>query len=248
MADLKGKTALVTGASRGIGTAVARRLAADGAAVIVNYVHSEAEATALVNEIVAKGGQAFAVQGDCSDLASIDRMVSEIKGRVDSIDILVNNAGRGSQKSDMTLAGCSVEEFDALFGLNTRGLFFLTQKVLPLLRDGGRIVNFSSTAVLARLPGLGPYAGTKAAVDAFTRAWAVELSARRITVNSIQPGMIDTDFITRGMGDEAKVRFASRHPQGRIGTPEDMADLVALLVSDDSRWVSGESIIAAGGV
>lgn len=245
---LEGKVAVVTGAGRGIGVAIAKRLAADGAQVAINYFRSAEGAQAVADEIVADGGKAFIVQGDVAQLDDCDRMVREIGERVDGVDILVNNAGRGSGRADSTLAGMSVEDYDDTFSLNTRGLFFFTQKILPMLRAEGRIINFSSTATMARMPGLAAYAASKAAVDAFTRVWATELAPKRITVNSIQPGMIDTDLITNGMGDEAKVKAAKHHPWGRIGQTEDMADIVAFLASTDSRWVNGQVIVANGGI
>lgn len=248
MADLSGKTALVTGAGRGIGRAIARRLAADGARVIVNYASSAREAGEQVDEIKATGGEAFAAQGDVADLDSIDAMVTQVRGWTDHLDILVNNAGRGSGVGASTLEKLSPEAFDATFALNSRGLFFVTQKILPLLRDGGRIINFSSTSTLARVPGLSAYAGSKAAVEAFTRIWAAELASRKITVNVVLPGMVDTDMIDRGMPAGAKEAAAARHPLGRIGQPQDLADVVAFLASDDSRWINGQTVTVNGGV
>ncbi|MET0136861.1 MAG: SDR family oxidoreductase [Sphingobium sp.] len=248
MADLKGKIALVTGAGRGIGMAIARRLAADGATLGVHYVRSADGAEKVAQSIRDAGGSAFTVQGDIGSLDDIDRIAEQVREKAGALDILVNNSGAGSGKNDTSLANMSVEDYDATFGLNTRGLFFLTQRVLPLLRDDGRIINFSSTATMARSKGLAAYAGSKAAVDAFTRCWATELAPRRITVNSILPGMVDTDLITNGMGDEAKVKHAAHHPWGRIGQPDDMADIVSFLASEDSRWVNGTTIVANGGV
>ena len=244
---LQGKTALVTGAGRGIGRGIAKRLAADGAQVVVNYNASADQANALVDEIRQAGGDAFAVQADVSDLAQIDAMIDVLKSRVEAIDILVNNAGRGAGGTLPHLWDMSVEAYDIVFGLNTRGLFFVTQKVAPLLRDGGRIINFSSTSTRARVGGLSAYAGSKAAVEAFTRIWATEFAPRKITVNAILPGMVDTDLITDGMPAGAREAAARMHPQGRIGQPDDIADVVAFLASGDSRWVSGEMITVDGG-
>ena len=248
MAGLTGKTAFVTGGGRGIGVAIAQRLAADGAEVGINYFRSADGAQAVADGIIADGGKAFIVQGDVAQLEDIDRMVAEIGDKVGGVDILVNNAGRGSGRADSTLAGLSVADYDETFALNARGLFFMTQRMLPLLRDGGRIINFSSTATMARVGGLSAYAGSKAAVEAFTRIWAAELAPRRITVNAILPGMIDTDLITNGMGEEAKVRAAKHHPWGRIGQPDDMADIVSFLAGNDSRWVNGQTMVATGGI
>jgi len=248
MKKLEGKIALVTGARRGIGVAIARRLPADGAEIGVHYSNSADTAESLAETIRAEGGSAFTVQADLASLEEIDRMAAQLRERPGAIDILVNNAGRGSGRGDSTLANMPVENYDMIFALNTRGLFFTTQRLLPLLRDDGRIINFSSTGTMARVRGLAAYAGSKAAVEAFTRVWATELAPRRITVNAILPGMIDTDLISDNMGEEAKVLAARRHPLGRIGQPEDMADLVAFLASPDSRWVNGETIVANGGI
>jgi 3-oxoacyl-[acyl-carrier protein] reductase len=248
VATLSGKFALVTGGSRGIGAAIARRLAADGAEVGINYAASADKAETVAEHIRAAGGKAFTLRADLASLDAIDAMAAELRERTGAIDILVNNAGRGSGRGDSTLANMSVDDYDTVFGLNTRGLFFTTQRLLPLLRDDGRIINISSTATTARVPGLAAYSGSKAAVDAFTRVWATELAPRRITVNAVLPGMIDTDLITEGMGDAAKVRAAKHHPWGRIGQPDDMADVVAFLASDDARWVNGQSIVANGGI
>jgi 3-oxoacyl-[acyl-carrier protein] reductase len=248
MADLKGKIALVTGAGRGIGTGIARRLAADGAEVGIHYARSAEGAEAVARSIRDAGGSAFTVQGDLSSLDDIDRIAAQLRAHPGALDILVNNSGQGAGSNDTSLANMTVEDYDAIFSLNTRGLFFLTQRLLPLLRDDGRIVNFSSTATMARGGRLAAYAGSKAAVDAFTRCWATELAPRRITVNSILPGMVDTDLITNGMGEAAKLSHASAHPWGRIGQPEDMADVVAFLAGPDSRWVNGTTIVVNGGI
>jgi 3-oxoacyl-[acyl-carrier protein] reductase len=244
--NLNGKIAVVTGAGRGIGRGVALRLAADGAQIVVNYSRSADQAHSLVEQIKAAGGSAFAVQADVSNLSDIDRMVAEIGATVSGVDILVNNAGRGSGGMP-TVETTTPEAFDQTFGLNTRGLFFTTQKILPLLRDGGRIINFSSTATMARVAGLSAYSGSKAAVDAFTRIWATELAPRRITVNAVQPGMVDTDLITDGMPADARERSARAHPLKRIGQADDLADVVAFLASNDSRWINGETIVVNGG-
>ncbi|MCK9541413.1 MAG: SDR family oxidoreductase [Novosphingobium sp.] len=248
MKKLEGKIALVTGAGRGIGAAIARRLAADGAEVGIHYANSAETAENLAEALRVEGGRAFTVQGDLASLEDIDRMAAALRERPGALDILVNNAGRGSGRGDSTLANMPVEDYDMIFALNTRGLFFVTQRLLPLLRDDGRIINFGSTGATARVRGLAAYAGSKAAVEAFTRIWATELAPRRITVNTILPGMIDTDLITDNMGEEVKAVAARHHPWGRIGQPEDMADVVAFLASEDSRWVNGETIVASGGV
>lgn len=242
----QGRTALVTGAGRGIGKGIALRLAADGATVAVNYSRSETAALATVEEIRAAGGDGFAIGGDVSDLQQVARLMAELGERMPALDILVNNAGIGMKMLGLT--DTSVEDYDRLFAVNTRGLFFMTKHAVAMMRDGGRIVNISSTAVMARVPGLSVYAATKAAVDAFTRVWAGELASRGITVNSVQPGMVDTDLISDNMPAGALARATTYHPQGRVGQPDDLADVVAFLCGHDARWITGETIVVNGGM
>jgi 3-oxoacyl-[acyl-carrier protein] reductase len=244
--DIKNATALVTGAGRGIGRGIAQRLARDGAFVIVNYSRSAAEAASLVEEIKATGGDGYAVQGDISDLDQITAMFDLIRERTPQLDILVNNAGRGAPGLP-TLLATTPEDFDFTFDLNTRGLFFVTQKAAALMPDGGRIINISSNSASTRQPGLSAYAGSKAAVEAFTRIWAAELAPRRITVNSVVPGIVDTDLIRGGMTPELIEKFGSMVPLGRMGQPADIADVVAFLAGDDSRWITGQCLSVSGG-
>lgn len=243
---LAGKIALVTGAGRGIGRAISLRLSQEGAHVIVNFSRSVEPAADLVDQICKSGGSAEAIRADCADLVQIRSMVAALSGRGIKLDILVNNAGRGTPGSK-SIGGTQPEEFDEVFSLNTRGLFFVTNEALALMPDGGRIVNISSMAADVRMTRLSAYAGSKAAVNAFTRCWAAELAPRNITVNAIAPGMIDTDLITDNMPSGIKDQVATRHPRRRIGTPEDIANIVAYLCSDDAAWVSGEIIQANGG-
>ncbi|MDR3389619.1 MAG: glucose 1-dehydrogenase [Rudaea sp.] len=243
---LDGKVALVTGAGRGIGKAIAERLARDGAEVIINYSRSADRADALAAQIGADGGKAWAVGADVSDLDQIATMFATIAQRHPTLDILVNNAGRGSNGMP-TLDKSTPEDFEAMFALNTRGLFFATQGAARLMPDGGRIVNFSSTSTTARVPGLSIYAGSKAAVEAFTRIWAAELAPRRITVNAILPGITDTDLIRNNLPPQMAEQIAKSVPLGRMGLPEDMANLVAFLVSSDGSWITGQSIVSNGG-
>jgi len=246
MGKLAGKTALVTGAGRGIGRGIARRLAADGAKVAINYSRAAAQAEELAAEITAAGGEAITVAADISDPPQVTAMFERIRQAFGGLDILVNNAGRGTNGGAGTLADTTVEEFDAIFALNTRGTFLVTKGALPLLRDNGRVINISSTTTRVRMPGLAIYAGSKSAVEAFTRGWAAELAPRKITVNSVVPGIVDTDLIGH-MSDDRKARSVASVPLGRIGKPEDIADVVAFLASDDSRWVTSHEIVASGG-
>lgn len=244
--NIKTATALVTGAGRGIGRGIAQRLARDGAFVIVNYSRSAAEAATLLEEIKALGGDGYAVQGDVSDLDQITAMFDQIRERTTHIDILVNNAGRGAPGLP-TLLTTTPEDFDFTFGLNTRGLFFTTQKAAALMPDGGRIINVSSNSASTTQPGLSAYAGSKAAVEAFTRIWAAELAPRQITVNSVVPGIVDTDLIRDGMTPELIEKFGSMVPLGRMGQPADIADVVAFLAGDDARWITGQCLNVNGG-
>ena len=246
MGRLTGKTALVTGAGRGIGAGIALRLAADGARVAINYSRAEEQAAALVDQIKADGGDAFTLKADITDLRAIKAMFAAFREHADTLDILVNNAGRGSG-GFRTSERWTPEEFDHVFGLNTRAMFFVTQGAWDLLAEGGRIINISSTASRVKMKGLAAYAGSKAAVEAMTRVWSAELAPRRITVNAILPGIIDTDLIDEGLTPERKQKLASGVPLGRIGQAADIADVVAFLASDEGRWISGEDITVSGG-
>jgi 3-oxoacyl-[acyl-carrier protein] reductase len=247
MGRLDGKTALVTGAGRGIGRAIALRLAADGARLAINYANSEAAAQAAVAEIEAAGGRALAVRADISDLAALEAMFAQLRRSFGTLDILVNNAAR-SLGGMPTLEAIGPELYDAIFATNTRGVFFVTQKAVAMMSDGGRVISLSSVAVRGTTGGLSAYAGSKSAVDAFTRVWSTELAPRRITVNSVVPGIIETDMILENLSAEARKAIVAAIPLGRIGQPGDIADIVAFLASDESRWITGQEIAANGGV
>jgi 3-oxoacyl-[acyl-carrier protein] reductase len=246
MGKLDNKIALVTGAGRGIGSAIARRLAGAGAHVIVNYSRSRAEAEALVAQIRTDGGSASTIGADIADLDAITAMFTQLAAEHPRIDILVNNAGRGSGGMP-TLDTSTPEQFESMIGLNMRGLFFVTQGAVRMMPDGGRVINISSTSTMARVPGLSIYAGTKAAVEAFTRIWAAELAARRITVNAVLPGITDTDMIKNNLKPDVVEQIAGTIPLGRIGTPRDIAAAVAFLASEDGDWITGQNLVSAGG-
>lgn len=245
---LGGKIALVTGGSRGIGRAIAQRLGKDGATVAVGYARDETAANDVVARIEKDGGQAFALQaelgrhGDAADLwAAFD---AHIPGG--AVDIIVNNAGIG-RSSD--LASLTEDDFDEVFAVNVRAPFFIVQQGLRRLHDGGRIINISSGAARIAMPEIIAYSATKSALDNFTLNLAKELGARSITVNSVAPGIIDTDVNAgwlRG-NPQAEAHAASIAALGRVGQPEDVADIVAFLASDDARWVTGRVIDATGG-
>jgi 3-oxoacyl-[acyl-carrier protein] reductase len=252
MGRSSGKVALVTGGSRGIGRAIAKRLADDGALVVVNYATDAQAADSLVGEIAAGGGEAFAVQaklGSAPETAKLfSRADEELKHRRGEakLDILVNNAGRGHFGK---LTDASEQNFEELFATNTKAPFLVTKFALPYLSDGARIINISSGA--SRRPGtlFGLYSMTKAALDAMTLALAAELGPRGITVNTVAPGWTATDANASARQDLALVRnVESQTALRRLGAPDDIARAVAFLASEDSRWVTGQYIEASGGL
>ncbi|MFC0846226.1 MULTISPECIES: SDR family oxidoreductase [Streptomyces] len=247
MGALTGRTALVTGGSRGIGRGIAERLGRDGARVAVHYGSNEAAAKETVAAIEAAGGSAFAlgqelgVPGDAQALwAAFDR-------HADGVDILVNNAGIGTAN---TFGEIEEEEYERVFAVNAKAPFFLAKLGLERMRDGGRIINISSGASKsALLPDLIAYAMTKGALDVFTRNLSKIVGSRGITVNSVAPGIIDTDVNADWLraSEEAWAGAAAMSALGRVGTPSDIADVVAFLASADGRWVTGQWIDATGG-
>jgi len=250
--DLAGKTALVTGGSRGIGAEIARTLAARGALVAVHYASGQAQAQTVAQEITAAGGQAFAVQGDLSRRADVmglfEQLDNELRARTGStaLDILVNNAGRGGGGA---ITQTSEADFDAVFGLNVKGLFFVTQQAGERLRDGGRIVNISSAVARgAQAPRL-VYAASKWAVNGLTLSMAAEFAPRKITVNAVSPGAVATDM-TAGLRQDAAVEqmIIDMTGFGRFGRPADIAAVVGFLVGEEAGWVTGQIIEASGGL
>jgi 3-oxoacyl-[acyl-carrier protein] reductase len=245
MTKLEGKTVLVTGGSRGIGRAIAERLAEQGARVALTYVNNKDAAESVLQTIEEAGGSALTLQADVSDLDSIAQLFRALREHFDGLDVLVNNAGRGSggfpELLDVTPA-----QYDAVFDLNARGLFFVTQHAVRMMRDGGRIVSISSMASRIRMAGLSTYTASKAAADAFTRSLAMELAPRGITINSVNCGIVETEMVA-GIQGEAREHLLSLIPMGRIGQTRDIADVVAFLASDASRWITGEEISASGG-
>ncbi|MQT14330.1 SDR family oxidoreductase [Segnochrobactrum spirostomi] len=244
-APLAGRVAVVTGASKGIGAAIARRLARDGAAVVVNYASSEAAAVAVVQEIEAAGGRAVAVRADIADPAGAGGLFDAASEAFGGVDILVNNAGI------MALAPIVATD-DALFerqvATNIGGVFRGMREAARRLRDGGRIISFSSSVVGLYQPTYGLYAATKAAVEAMTHVLAKELGPREISVSAVAPGPVATDLFLSGKSDEQVAAIAKLNPFGRLGTPEDIANVVAFLAGPDGGWVSGQVIRANGGV
>ncbi|WP_434109322.1 SDR family oxidoreductase [Paraburkholderia caffeinilytica] len=239
------RVAIVTGASRGIGAAVARRLAKDGFALAVNYASSSAEADALVAELTAAGTQAIAVKADVSKADDVRRMFEITEQQLGKVDVLVNNAG---VLKTVPLADTSDALYDQTFGINVRGTFNTLREAAARMNDGGRIVNFSSTTLALNMPGYAIYNGTKAAVEAFTHVFAKELRGRNITVNAVAPGPIATSLFLDGKTEEQIQTFAKMPPLQRLGQPDDIASVVSFLAGPDAGWVNGQILRANGGV
>jgi len=244
---LEGKTALITGASRGIGRAIALRLGSDGAAVAVNYVGNEDAAAEAVEEIGKNGGNAVALQGDVRRTEDVRRLFDETEKAFGKLDILVNNAGVALEKTT-PIAETTDERYDRLFAVNARGTFMPLREAARRIADGGRIVNISTTIIRMALPGYAVYAGTKAAVEMFTRILSKELEGRGITVNAVAPGPVETDLFNTGKTEEVKQRMADMAPLKRLGQPEDIARVVAFLASGEGEWINGQILYANGGM
>jgi 3-oxoacyl-[acyl-carrier protein] reductase len=245
MSEHTDKVAIVTGASRGIGAAVAERLARDGFTVVVNYSGSEAAAEALVRKIEAAGGRALSARADVADPAAVKRLFDMAEAAFGGVDVLVNNAGI------MRLAPLANSDdalFDSHIAVNLKGTFNGLREASRRLREGGRIVNFSTSVVGLRLETYGVYVATKAAVEAMTAVLAKELRGRSITVNAVAPGPTGTDLFLHGKSPELIERFAKMNPLERLGTPEDIAATVAFLVGPDGSWINGQVLRANGGL
>jgi NAD(P)-dependent dehydrogenase (short-subunit alcohol dehydrogenase family) len=246
MTDLTNKIALVTGASRGIGRATASRLAEAGARVIVHYSASKAAADDLVAEIRAKGGQADAVGGDLSASDAAHKLAEAIKALgIEKLDVLVNNAGVANLGA---IQDQTVEDFDRHFAINVRAPYFLTQQLLPLLGEGSSVIFLSSVVARVAFDGASASSASQGAVEVITRTLAKELGPRGIRVNAIAPGAIDTDMAQGFIGsDEGREYVKNMQALKRIGQPDDIADAVLFLASDQSRWVDGRSLEVSGG-
>ncbi|TGQ16980.1 MULTISPECIES: SDR family oxidoreductase [unclassified Mesorhizobium] len=237
--SLQGKTAIVTGSSRGIGRAIAEGLAAKGAAVVVNYVGNNKAADEVVAAITDKGGKAVAIQADISVLADVRRLFDETERRLGKIDIVVANVGVAVIKP---LIEATEADFDLVFGTNARGTFFTLQEAAKRVRDGGRIIAVSTGGTKMFFTQTALYLGSKGAVEQFVLSR--ELGPRGVTVNALSPGFTDTDLLP----ERDRAVAAGMSPFGRIGAPRDVADVAVFLASDEARWLTGENIQAGGGV
>lgn len=239
--SLQGKTAIVTGSSRGIGRAIAEGLAANGAAVVVNYVGDRNAAEEVVAAVAGKGGKALAVQADVSVPGDVRRLFDEAEAKLGPIDIVVANVGVAVVKP---FVEATEADFDLVFGTNARGTFFTLQEAAKRVRDGGRIIAVSTGGTKMFFTQTALYLGSKGAVEQFVRVLSRELGARSVTVNALSPGFTDTDLLP----ERDRAVAAGMSPFGRIGAPRDVADVAVFLASDEARWLTGENIQAGGGV
>jgi len=245
---LDGKVAIVTGASKGIGAAIAKQFAGEGAAVVVNYASAKQDADRVVDEISKRGGKAIAIQGNVAKKAEVERLFAEAEKAFGKIDILVNNAG---VYEFVPLEEVSEQQFHRMFDVNVLGMLLATQEALKHFNsDDGSIINIGSLASSLTPPTAVVYNATKAAVDAITRTLAKELGPKKIRVNSINPGMVITEGAVAGGYTEGDMRkmFESQTPLGRVGQTEDIAPAVVFFASDDSKWITGETLVIAGGL
>jgi 3-oxoacyl-[acyl-carrier protein] reductase len=247
MSKLKGKTAIVTGASKGIGAAIATALAAEGASVVVNYASSKAGADAVVAKIKAAGGTAVAVHGDVSKSADAKALVDAAVKQFGGLDILVNNSG---VYGFAPIENITEEDFHRHFNINVLGLLLTTQAAVPHLGEGSSIINIGSVVTRITPPGSAVYTGTKGAVDAITGVLSRELGARKIRVNALNPGMIETEGAHSAgfIGSDFETGVVAQTPLGRVGQPTDIASIAVFLASNDSSWLTGEQLLAGGGI
>ncbi|GAA5102408.1 glucose 1-dehydrogenase [Chryseobacterium ginsengisoli] len=248
MSKLENKVALITGASKGIGAAIAKHFAAEGAKVVVNYASSKEGADKVVKEITDNGGTAIAVQGDVSKKDDVIRLLEETKNQFGGLDVLVNNAGIYDY---LPIENITEESFHNQFNINVLGSILTIQESIKLFGEkGGNIINISSGASNSPLPTGSVYSATKTALDAITVALSKEFSGRNIRINSILPGIVETEGSTAAgfIGSEAEAQFVSKTPLGRTGQPDDIAKVAVFIASDDAAWITGEKLAVSGGV
>lgn len=245
MADLKNKTAIITGSSRGLGRKAAIELVKHGAGVVVNYHSNETEARATVNEILSNGGNAIAVKADVSNSEAVNHLFEKTLEQFGKIDIVINNAGIMVTKF---LKDFTDEEFDKQFSFNVKSVFLMMKKASEKLNQNGRIINISSSTSRLMLPTYAIYSATKSAVEQMTRVFAKEISSKGITVNSVLPGPINTELFRNGKSEDLINRIAGLSAFNRIGNVEDIIPIILFLSSDESQWITGQSIGINGGM
>jgi 3-oxoacyl-[acyl-carrier protein] reductase len=246
MTSLNGKVAIVTGASHGIGEAIALRLSSEGAKVIVDYAGSADKAQQVVTKIESQGGQAIAIQANISKADDVQRLFQQTLEKFGQLDILVNNAGW--KPEDAPLAETTETDFEQAFAVNVRGTFLCLKQAVKHLKEGGRIINFASIVVPLAAPNQAVYAATKASVEVMTKVLAKELAGRQITVNAIAPGATDTEMMRQGKGEEEIQQIIDMTPLKRVGQPQDIANTVVFLLSDQGGWINGQIIHCNGGI
>lgn len=244
MKSLEGKVAIVTGASRGIGSAIAKQLAALGAKVVVNYSSSTEKAEKVVEEITRLGEKAVAIKADVSNIRDVERLFSETITEFGKVDILINNAGVILYK---LLSDVTEEEFDKLFDINVKGTYFACQQAMNHMEDNGRIVNFSTSIAGGMFPTYSVYAATKGAVEQITRQLAKEFGHKKITINTVAPGPVNTELFNAGKTEQQIEAIKQMNSFGRLGEPEDIANVIEFLVSDKAQWVTGQTLRVNGG-
>ena len=247
MSKLKGKVAVVTGASKGIGAAIAKSLAAEGASVVVNYASSKSGAKTVVDSIIAAGGKAVAVGGDVSKASEAEGIIDAAIKNYGRLDVLVNNSG---VYEFAPIEGVTEDQFHRMFNINVLGLLLTTQAALKHIGAGGSIINIGSVVSRLTPPASSVYTGSKAAVDAITGVLARELGPKKIRVNTLNPGMVDTEGVQSAgfLGTDFEKNLVAQTPLGRVGQPGDIASIAVFLASDDSGWLTGEQILAGGGL
>ncbi len=246
MAKLTGKVAVVTGASKGIGAGIAKALAREGASVVVNYSSDKAGAERVATEIKQAGGEAAVIGGSVAKVAEVEALFAETKKKFGKLDVLVNNAG---VYAFSPIEEVSEEEIDRIFDVNVKGLLLATKAAVPLFpAEGGNVINIGSVVSELTPPTSSIYTGTKGAVDAITRVLAKELGPRKIRVNAVNPGFTYTEGNTFMQGSDFDTNAVAETPLGRAGKPDDIADVVAFIASDDARWVTGSLLQAGGGL
>ncbi|ADM72542.1 3-oxoacyl-[acyl-carrier-protein] reductase FabG [Paenibacillus polymyxa E681] len=244
MKHLDGKTAIVTGSSRGIGRAIAEQLADLGANVVINYASSPDKAQEVVEGIIQKGSKAIALHADLGKMSDIEALFTNTIAKFGKVDILVNNAGLMITKP---LAEVTESDFDKQFALNVKGTFFACQQAMKYMENCGRIVNLSTSVIGQMFPAYSVYAGTKGAVEQFTRQLAKEFGSKQITINAVAPGPVNTELFQAGKTEQQIEGMKKMNAMGRLGEPEDIADVIEFLVSAKSQWVTGQTIRVNGG-